>query len=172
MLPSTQWLITFHNTFSKIYKTSPDIAYLRTVKNLHDPTRLGERIMKEDPLVVQSIPILENIYNYWHDMEAEPVGQQTVDAIIKVATVVALCDMAVAKMAKTNPDLTRYYYVDYFTDHPNLIRIKFKTLDLVDVVIEFNFIRLVNMIYTCVINGRFCDLDNFPKKLKKVAFGK
>lgn len=172
MLPSTKWLILFHITFSKIYKTSPDVAYLRTVKNLHDPTHLGEVIKKEDIRVVQSFPITENIYNYWHDLEPEPVGYQTVEAVIKVATVVALCDMAVAKMAKTNPDLTRYYSIDYFTDHPNLIKIKFKTIDLVDVVIELNFIRLVNMIYTCVVNGRFCDLDNFPKKLKKVVFGK
>lgn len=172
MLPSTQWLVTFHNTFSKIYKTSPDIAYLKTVKNLHDPTRLGERLMKEDPMTVQNLPISDNIYNYWHDLAPEPVGQQTVEAVIKVATVVALCDMAVAKMAKTHPDITRFYSVDYFTDHPNIIKIKIKTIDLVDVVIELNFIRLINMIYTCVVNDRFCDLDNFPKKLKKVVFGK
>ena len=80
--------------------------------------------------------------------------------------------MSVAKMAKTNPDLTNYYHIKYFTDLPNIIQIQFKTLELVDIVITINFTRQINMLYTCLVNDRFCEIDNLPKKLKKLVFGK
>lgn len=169
----TEWILDFYKNFSKLYKASPDIAYLKSVTGQHSPVRLGEMLIRENPSVETIRPITDvYIYNYFHEKDPVLTARQTLDAIIKIGTAVALCNMSVAKMAKTNSDVTKYYHIKYFTDLPNIIQSQFKTLELVDIVITINFIRQLNMIYTCLVNDRFCEIDNLPKKLKKLVFDK
>ena len=75
-------------------------------------------------------------------------------------------------MAKTNPDIVRYYFINYFTEQPGRVLIKFKTLELEDIVISIDFIKQIKMLYTCLVNDRFCEIDNLPDKLKKLVFNK
>lgn len=169
----TEWILDFYKNFSELYKASPDIAYLKSITGQHDPVRLGEMLMRENPLTGKNHPIIDvYIYNYFHEKDPVLTARQTLDAIIKIGTAVALGNMSVAKMAKTNSDITKYYHIKYFTDLPNIIQIQFKTLELVDIVITINFIRQINMLYTCLVNDRFCEIDNLPDKLKKLVFNK
>ena len=172
----TEWILDFYKNFSELYKASPDIAYLKSVTGQHSPVRLGEMLIRENPSVETIRPITDvYIYNYFHEKDPVLMARQTLDAIIKIGIAIGLCNIAVAKMAKTNHDITNYYHIKYFTDLPNIIQIQFKTLELVDIVITINFISLIrqlNVIYTCMVNDRFCEIDDLPKKLKKLVFGK
>ena len=169
----TEWILDFYKNFSELYKASPDIAYLKSVTGEHSPVYLGEVLMRENPLTGKNLYIMDAyIYDYFHEKDPVLTARQAVDAIIKIGTAVAPCNMSVTKMAKTNPDIIKYYNIKYFTDLPNIIQIQFKTLESVDIVITINFIRHLNMIYTCLVNDRLCEIDNLPKKLKKLVFGK
>lgn len=168
-MTGNDWHDDLQQAYTRQYQASPDIIYLKTVKGAHKPLRLGE-ILKE--MWTSPVSPAETILGYFHGLDPEALAKQTVDAIIKLGTVIALCNMAVAKMAKTDPAITQTYSIKYFTDHPNLITISFNTLENIPVDIKINFIRLINLVYSCVINDRFCSLDDFPKKLKKVVFGK
>ena len=163
------WYNDLQQAYTRQYQASPDIAYLKTVKGAHLPLRLGE-ILKH--MWTNTASPAESILGYFHGLDVEALAKQTVDAIIKLGTVIALCNMAVAKMAKTDPTITQTYSIKYFSEHPNLINISFNTLENIPVTITINFVRLINMVYSCVVNDRFCSLDNFPKKLKKIVFGK
>lgn len=169
----TEWILDFYKNFSELYKASPDIAYLKSVTGQHSPVHIGEVLMRENPLTGKNHPIIDvYIYNYFQEKDPVLMARQAIEAIIKIGTAIALCNMSVAKMAKTNPDITKYYHIKYFTDLPNIIQIQFKTSELVDIVITMNFIRHLNMLYTCLVNDRFCEIDNLPKKLKKLIFNK
>jgi hypothetical protein len=123
-------------------------------------------------MLTNSASQAETILGYFHGLDPEALARQTVDAIIKLGTVIALCNMAVAKMAKTDPTILQTYNIKYFSEHPNLITISFNTLENIPVTITLNFMRLINMVYSCTVNDRFCSIDSLPKKLKKVVFGK
>ena len=159
------WFKSFQKAYLDLYTDSPDIAYLKTVKGKHSPLRLGEMLMGYGTKAIDAL-------SYFHGLDVEALAKQTVDAVIKVGTAVALCNIAVAKMAKTDPAIVKTYKIDYFTTHPNLIMISFQTLENIPVTVTINFVRLVNIVYSCVVNDRFCSLDDLPKKLKKVVFGK
>ena len=163
------WYNDLQKAYTRQYQASPDIIYLKTVKGAHSPLRLGE-ILKH--MWTNSASPAETILGYFHGLDPEALARQTVDAIIKLGTVIALCNMAVAKMAKTDPTILQTYNIKYFSEHQNLITISFNTLENIPVTITINFVRLINMVYSCVVNDRFCSLDNFPKKLKQVVFGK
>lgn len=163
------WYNDLQQAYTKQYQASPDIIYLKTVRGAHLPLRLGE-VLKH--MWTNSASPAETILGYFHGLDPEALAKQIVDVIIKLGTVIALCNMVVAKMAKTDPIIIQTYKINYFTDHPNLITISFNTLENIPVTITLNFVRLINIVYSCTINDRFCSLDNFPKKLKKVVFGK
>lgn len=168
-MTGNDWYDDLQQAYTRQYQASPDIIYLKTVKGVHNPLRLGE-ILKQ--MWTNSASPAEAILSYFHGLDVEALARQTVDAIIKLGTIIALCNMAVTKMAKTDPTITQTYNIKYFTDHPNLITISFNTLENIPVTIRINFVRLINIVYSCTINDRFCSLDDFPKKLKKVVFGK
>lgn len=163
------WFNSFQKAYLRQYQASPDIIYLQTVKGAHLPLRLGETL--KQPWTSSDSPA-ETILSYFHGLDVEALAKQTVDAVIKVGTAVALCNLAVAKMTKTDPAIVQTYKIDYFKKHPNLIIISFETLEKIPVTITINFMRLINIVYSCMVNDRFCSLDDLPKKLKKVVFGK
>ena len=139
----------------------------------HNPVHIGALLLRENPLAGKNRPITDAyIYDYFHEKDPVLTARQAVDAIIKIGIAIGLSNIAVAKMAKTNPDIVGYYFINYFTEQPGRVLIKFKTLELEDIVISIDFIRQINMRYVCLVNDRFCGIDNLPKKLKKLVFGK
>ena len=172
----TEWILKFYNAFSDMYKASPDIAALesRTIAiGCHNPIHLGALLLRENPSVEKIHPIIDTyIYNTFFREDPIAIASQTVEAMIKMGIAIGLSNIAVAKMAKTNPDIVRYYFINYFTEQPSRILIKFKTLDLEDIVISIDFIKQINMLYACLVNDRFCEIDNLPDRLKKLVFHK
>ncbi len=55
----------------------------------------------------------EAILGYFHGLDPGALAKQTVEAIIKLGTVIALCNMAMAKMAKTDPTILQTYNIKY-----------------------------------------------------------
>ena len=172
----TEWIIKFYNAFSDMYKASPDVADLESITiaiGCHNPIHLGSLILRKNPNVEKIHPITDTyIYNTFFKEDPIAIASRTVDAVIKIGIAIGLSNIAVAKMAKTNPDIVRYYSINYFTKQPGRVLIKFKTLELEDIVISIDFIKQINMLYTCLVNNRFCEIDNLPSKLKKLVFNK
>ena len=172
----TEWILKFYNAFSDIYKASPDIADLESITSAigcHNPIHLGALLLREDPSVKKIHPIIDAyIYNIFFKEDPIAIASQTVEAIIKIGIAIGLSNIAVTKMAKTNRDILGYYFINYFTEQPGRVLIKFKTLELEDIVISIDFIKQINMRYMCLVNDRFCEIDNLPDKLKKLVFNK
>lgn len=137
----TEWILDFYKNFSKLYKASPDIAYLKSVTGQHSPAHLGALLLRENPSVEKIHPIIDAyIYNIFFKEDPIAIASQTVEAIIKIGIAIGLSNIAVTKMAKTNPDIVKYYFINYFTEQPGRVLIKFKTLELKDIVISIDFI--------------------------------
>ena len=172
----TEWILKFYDAFSSMYKASPDIADLGSITidlGCHNPIHLGALLLREDPSKEKIHPIIDAyIYNIFFKEDPVAIASQTVEAIIKIGIAIGLSNIAVTKMAKTSHNIVGYYFINYFTEQPGRVLIKFKTLDLEDIVISIDFIKQINMRYLCRVNDRFCEIDNLPDKLKKLVFNK
>ena len=172
----TEWILKFYDAFSGMYKASPDIADLESIAidiGCHNPVHLGALLLRENPSVEKIHHIIDAyIYNIFFKEDPIAIASQTVEDIIKIGIAIGLSNITVTKMAKTSPDIVGYYFINYFTEQPGRVLIKFKTLDLEDIVISIDFIKQINTPYTCLVNGRFCEIDNLPDKLKKLVFNK
>lgn len=172
----TEWILKFYNAFSDMYKASPDIADLESIAigiGCHNPVHIGALLLREDPSKGKIHPIIDAyIYNIFFKEDPVAIASQTVEAVIKIGIVIGLCNIAIAKMAKTDHNIVSYYFINYFTEQPGRVLIKFKTLYLEDIVISIDFIKQIKMLYMCLVNDRFCEIDNLPDKLKKLVFNK
>ena len=167
-MTDTEWLNIFQETYNDLYQESPDIRYLETLEGSNSPLELGERIKDKD----QSI--LYNIYDYWTYGGFDPntIARQTIEAVIKIGTIIGLCNLAVAKLAKTSPSIAKSYTVKYFVAHHNVITIFFENINADPITISINYVKFINEVYKCMINGKLYDFNEFPDALKKIAFGK
>jgi hypothetical protein len=71
-----------------------------------------------------------------------------------------------------NPSIAKSYEIKYFVAHHNVITIFFENINADPITISINYIKFINEVYNCVINGKFYDFNEFPDALKKIAFGK